>query len=73
MSGRWELAGVAVVAAGVGLFLVTKHLSEREHSRRKPLDSVVVGILAILLLIDVTFVIEAVAHVIWPKFVDPGS
>ena len=75
VSGRLSLAGVAVVAAavGVGLVLLAKRLPARVESRHKTLFGLLGVVLAIVLLLDIVFVIEAIAHVIWPNFVDSGS
>jgi hypothetical protein len=75
VSGRLALAGVAVIAAavGVGLFLLAKRLSKSEHSQYKTLFSIAGLVLALFLLVDIVFVVEAVAHVIWPHFVDTGG
>jgi len=75
VTGRWAMAGVAVVAAaaGVTIFLLSRRLTRGEGSPRKPVVTVIVGVLGILLLIDVVFVVEAVARVIWPNFVDTGG
>ena len=60
-------------AAGVTIFLLSRRLTRGEGSPRKPVVTVIVGVLGILLLIDVVFVVEAVARVIWPNFVDTGG
>jgi hypothetical protein len=74
-SGRLTLAGIAVGAAavGVGLILMAKRLPASVESRHKTLFSLLGVVLAIVLLFDIVFVIEAIAHVIWPNFVDTGS
>lgn len=75
VSRRPSLAGVAVVAAavGVGLVLMAKRLPASVESRHKTLFGLLGVVLAILLLFDIVFVIEAIAHLIWPNFVDTGS
>ena len=44
-----------------------------QKSKDKTLLGVVGFALAILLLADVAFVVEGVAHLIWPNFVDSGT
>jgi hypothetical protein len=75
VTGRWALGGVAVVAAalGVGLILLTKRLPKSEQSQHKTLLGIAGMAVVILLLIDIVFVIETIAHVIWPNFVDSGD
>jgi hypothetical protein len=76
VSGRVALAGVTVVAAavGVGLLLLAKRLPKSEGSQlRKTLVSLAGLVVAVLLLADIVFVIEGIAHVIWPNFVDTGG
>lgn len=76
VSGRVALAGITVVAAavGVGLLLLAKRFPKSgESQHRKILLSIAGVVLAILLLADIVFVIEGIAHVIWPNFVDTGG
>jgi hypothetical protein len=76
VTGRWELAGVVVIAlaVGVALFLAALRLPKQvQQSKHKTLFSVVGWVLGTLLLVDLVFVVEGVAHIIWPNFVDTGA
>lgn len=76
VTGRWELAGVVVIAlaVGVAMFLAAQRLPTKEkQSRHKTLLSVVGWVVGILLLVDIVLVVEGIAHIIWPNFVDTGA
>jgi hypothetical protein len=73
---RWELAGVVVIAlaVGVAMFLAAQRLPKQEQqSRHKTLFSVVGWVVGTLLLVDIVLVVELIAHIIWPNFVDTGA
>jgi hypothetical protein len=76
LTRRWDLAGVVVIALalGVAMFLAVQRLPRQEQqSRHKTLFSVVGFVLGILLLVDIVLVVEGIAHIIWPNFVDSGA
>jgi hypothetical protein len=75
VSGRLGLAGITVVAAavGVGLIWLAKRLPSNEQSEHKILFGIAGLVIGILLLVDIVFVVEGIAHVIWPNFVDNGD
>jgi len=76
VTGRWELAAVVVVAAALGfaMFFGVRRFPKYEHQpRHKALLSVVGFALGILLLVDIVLVVEGIAHIIWPNFVDNGA
>jgi hypothetical protein len=76
VTGRWELGGIVVIALalGVALLLAARRLpKQEEQARHKTLLSVVGVVLGILLLADIVFVVEGIAHIIWPNFVDSGA
>jgi len=76
VTGRWDLAAIVFVAAalGVAMFLGVRRFPKYEHqSRHKALLSVVGFALGILLLVDMVLVVEGIAHIIWPNFVDNGA
>lgn len=76
VTGRWELAGVVVIALalGVAIFLAAQRLPKQEQqSRHKILFGVVGWVVGILLLADIVLVVEGIAHIIWPNFVDTGA
>ena len=76
VTGRWELAGVVVIAlaVGVAMVLAVRRLPKQEQqSRHKTLFSILGLVLGILLLADIVLVVEGIAHIIWPNFVDTGS
>ena len=76
MTGRWELAGIVVIAlvVGVAMVLTAQRLPKQEQqSRHKNLFSVVGSLVGILLLVDIVLVVEGIAHIVWPNFVDTGG
>jgi hypothetical protein len=76
LTGRWFLAGSAVVGivVGVGLVLLANRLPKSaEGSAPKALLGLLALVFASVLLFDIVWVVEAIAHVIWPNFVDDGS
>lgn len=76
LTGRWELAGVVVIAlaVGVAMVLAAQRLPKQEQqSRHKTLFSVLGWVVGILLLVDIVLVVEGIAHIIWPNFVDTGG
>ena len=76
MTGRWELAGVVVIALAVGVAMVLagqRLPNQEQQSRLKTLFSVVGWLVGILLLLDIVLVVEGIAHIIWPNFVDTGG
>ena len=76
LTGRWELAGVVVIALAVGVAMVLTVFrlpKQEQQSRHKALFSILGLVLGILLLADIVLVVEGIAHIIWPNFVDTGS
>lgn len=83
VTGRWELAVITVIAAAVGVavFFGARRLSRREvqlkREHKSKRNALLLGtaslILAILLLVDIVLVVEGIAHIIWPNFVDTGA
>ncbi len=76
VSGRWELAAIVAVAAalGVAMFFGARRFTKYEQqSKHKALLGVVGFALGILLLVDIVLVVEGIAHIIWPNFVDTGA
>jgi ABC-type uncharacterized transport system permease subunit len=65
---------VIAVAVGIGMFFAALRLPKQEQqAKHKALFSVVGWVVGILLLVDIVFVVEGVAHLIWPNFVDSGT
>lgn len=76
VTGRWELAGVVVIAlaVGVAMFLAAQRLPKnQQQSRHKTLFGIVGLVVGMLLLVDIVLVVEGIAHIIWPHFVDNGA
>ena len=56
------------------MVLAAQRLPKQEQqSRHKTLFSVAGWVVGILLLVDIVFVVEGIAHIIWPHFVDNGA
>jgi hypothetical protein len=65
---------VIALALGVAIFLAAQRLPKQEQqSRHKILFSVVGWVVGILLLAYIVLVVEGIAHIIWPNFVDTGA
>jgi hypothetical protein len=76
VTGRWELAGVVAIALAVGVAMCLAVLllpEEEQKSKHKTLFSVVGWVVGLLLLADIVLVVEGIAHIIWPNFVDTGA
>ena len=76
VSGRWALAVIAIVGIGLGiaaLVLARRLPRDEQQSTRKTILSVIGIVLAIFLLFDLVLVVESIAHIIWPNFVDSGT
>jgi hypothetical protein len=80
----WPLDGVGQVGLGchchlcIGLEIATLVLARRlprdeQQPTRKAILSVIGIVLAIFLLFDLVLVVESIAHIIWPNFVDSGT
>jgi hypothetical protein len=74
VTGRWELAGMVVIAVAVGFaMLVAAFLVARHFPNQERLFKIIGYVVGILILVDLVIVIEGIAHLIWPNFVDPGA
>ncbi len=77
ISGRWTLVGLAAIGVAVGagvLWLVLRlPRTNPDNQHLQTLYGVIGLLVGLILIVDIVFVCESIAHAIWPNFVDNGT